>query len=162
MRNIKCLLILISFSVIAASSTYAQSQKTRVKEKFDAKLAKKVGADDFGMRNYVFCILKTGPKDAEIKDKKERDEIFAGHMANIKRLADEGKLALAGPFGKNDRAYRGLFIFAVGSVEEAQKLVETDPVIQSGMMIAELTPWYGSAATMLVNESHNKVAKKSL
>lgn len=162
MRNIKCLLILISFSVIAASSTYAQSQKTRAKEKFDAKLAKKVGADDFGMRNYVFCILKTGPKDAEIKDKKERAEIFAGHMANIKRLADEGKLALAGPFGKNDRAYRGLFIFAVGSVEEAQKLVETDPVIQSGMMIAELTPWYGSAATMLVNESHNKVAKKSL
>ncbi len=44
---------------------------------------------------------------------------------------------------------------------EAQKLVETDPVIKSGMMIAELTPWYGSAATMLVNENHKKIAKKS-
>lgn len=128
---------------------------------YDASLAAKVGADDYGMRNYVFCILKTGPKDAEIKDKAARDKIFAGHMANIQRLADEGKLALAGPFGKNDRTYRGLFIFAVATVEEAQKLVETDPVIKSGMMTAELTPWYGSAATMLINENHKKVVKKS-
>jgi uncharacterized protein YciI len=82
-------------------------------------------------------------------------------MANMNRLAKEGKLALAGPFGKNDRAYRGIFIFNVATVEEALKLVETDPVIESGMMIAELTPWYGSAATVLINDLHEKVAKKS-
>ncbi len=124
-------------------------------------MAKKAGADDYGMRSYVFCILKTGPRDAKIKDKKQRDEIFAGHMANIKRLAGEGKLAVAGPFGKNTRKYRGIFVFAVPTVEEAQKLVETDPVIKSGMMVAELTPWYGSAAMMFVNEQHSKVQKKS-
>lgn len=128
---------------------------------YDAALAQKAGADDYGMRNFVFCILKTGPNDAKITDKKERDKIFAGHMANIGRLADEGKLSLAGPFGKNDRSYRGLFIFNVETVEEAQKLVETDPVIKSGMMVAELTPWYGSAATTLINENHKKIAKKS-
>ncbi|HMO80276.1 MAG TPA: YciI family protein [Pyrinomonadaceae bacterium] len=127
---------------------------------FDEGLAKRLGADDFGMKSYVFCILKTGPKDTEITDAKKRSEIFAGHMANMKRLGDEGKLALAGPFGKNDRAYRGIFIFNVATVEEAEKLVETDPVISSGMMIAELTPWYGSAAVLLVNENHKKVAKK--
>lgn len=161
MGNFKHLLPLLCFIVITCTAGYAQSKQTQAKLKFDDKLAKKVGADDYGMRSYVFCILKTGPKDVEIKDKKQRDEIFAGHMANINRLADEGKLAMAGPFGKNDRTYRGLFIFAVATVEEAQKLVETDPVIQSGMMIAELTPWYGSAATMLVNENHKKIAKKS-
>lgn len=48
------------------------------------------------------CILKAGPKDAEIKGI-ERKEIFAGHFANIERLAGEGKLAVAGPFGKNDK-----------------------------------------------------------
>lgn len=127
---------------------------------YDADLAKKLGADDYGMRNYIFCILKTGPKDAEIKDKAERDKIFAGHMANIKRLAGEGKLALAGPFGGNDKGWRGMFIFAVTTVEDAQKLVETDPVIKSGMMVADLTPWYGSAATMLINENHSKIQKK--
>ena len=147
-------------TLILAAAAFAQASQADPPSKYDADLAKKTGADDYGMKSYVFCILKTGPKDPEIKDKKQRDEIFAGHMANMDRLAKEGKLALAGPFGKNDRAYRGIFIFSVATVEEAQKLVETDPVIKSGMMIAELTPWYGSAATMLINDLHEKVAKK--
>jgi uncharacterized protein YciI len=154
-------MLLICFSSIAISTGYSQAKAKPTKVKFDAKLAKKVGADDYGMRSYVFCVLKTGPKDAEITDKKQRAEIFAGHMANIQRLADEGKLVLAGPFGTNNRDYRGLFIFAVTTIDEAQKLVETDPVIKSGMMIAELTPWYGSAATMLINENHKQIAKKA-
>jgi len=143
-----------------AAVVFTQAPQADPPSKYDADLAKKTGADDYGMKSYVFCILKTGPKDAEIKDKKQREEIFAGHMANMNRLAKEGKLALAGPFGKNDRAYRGIFIFSVATVEEAQKLVDTDPVIKSGMMIAEMTPWYGSAATMLINDLHEKVAKK--
>lgn len=157
-NNILLFVSITLFCSIVASGQGATGSQTAG---YDAELAKKVGADDYGMRNYVFCILKTGPKDASITDKKQRDEIFAGHMANIQRLAGEGKLALAGPFGKNDRTYRGLFIFNVATIEEAQKLVETDPVIKSGMMTAELTPWYGSAATMLINENHKKVTKKS-
>jgi hypothetical protein len=64
---------------------------------YDAELARKLGADDRGMKMYVLCILKTGPKDAEFTGK-ARDDIFAGHFANIGRLAEEGKLAVAGPF----------------------------------------------------------------
>ncbi len=150
----------LCLAALAGTTAYAQAKPKTTKVKFDAELSKKLGADEYGMRNYVICILKTGPKDAEITDKEQRANIFAGHLANINRLADEGKLALAGPFGKNDRSYRGLFIFAVSTIEEAQNLVETDPVIKSGMMIAELTPWWGSAATMLVNENHKKIAKK--
>jgi len=158
MKNLNIIFVLM---VVFTVGGFAQEPKTSPAATYDAELAKKVGADDLGMKSFVFCILKTGPKDAEITDKKKRAEISAGHMANIKRLAGEGKLALAGPFGKNDRTYRGLFIFNVATVEEAQKLVDTDPVISSGMMVAELTPWYGSAATVLVNENHKKIAKKS-
>lgn len=152
--------LVLFFSFITCASAIGQTVETS-KSTFDAELAKKVGADENGMKNYVFCILKTGPKDASITDKKQREEIFAGHMANMGRLASEGKLALAGPFGKNERSYRGLFILNAATIDEAQKLVDTDPVIRSGMMTAELTLWYGSAATMLVNENHKKVAKKS-
>lgn len=53
---------------------------------YDGELAKRLGADERGMKLYVFCILKTGPKDAEIKGK-EREDIFAGHFANIDNLA---------------------------------------------------------------------------
>lgn len=126
--------------------------------KYDAELAKKLGGDDGGMRSYVLVIVKTGPNDAAIKGK-ERDDIFAGHFANIGRLADEGKLAVAGPFGKNDKTWRGLYVFAVATVDEAQKLVETDPGVKSGIFVAEMTPWYASAALMATPEIHKKITK---
>ncbi len=112
------------------------------------------------MKNYVFVILKTGPRDAEFKGK-ERDTIFTGQMANIGRLAEDGKLAVAGPFGKNDKGFRGLFIFNVARVEEAQKLVETDPAVKSGILIADMTPWYGSASLMATPEIHKKISRTS-
>lgn len=88
-----------------------------------------------------------------------RKENFAGHFANIGRLADEGKLAVAGPFGKNEKSYRGLYIFNVPTVEEAEKLVILDPAVKAGVFVYELTPWYGSAAMMVVNETHKRIEK---
>ena len=125
---------------------------------FDAELAKKLGADERGMRMYVLCILKTGPKDAELTGD-ERKAIFAGHFANIQRLADEGKLAAAGPFGKNDKNYRGLYIFNATTIEDAEKLVALDPAVKAGVFTPDLTLWYGSAAMMTVSETHKKLVK---
>lgn len=126
---------------------------------YDSILAKKLGADERGMKKYVFCILKTGP--ANITDKATKDSLFAGHMKNIGRLAEEGKLALAGPFMKNDRNYRGIFIFNVATIEEAEKLTQTDPAIKAGIFVIELTEWYGSAALMETPELHKKLQKKT-
>jgi uncharacterized protein YciI len=151
------LVAILSFGI----TTFAQPSGKAAKVNFDAELAKKLGADKYGMKSYVLAILKTGPKDAEVKGK-EREEMFKGHMANINRLASEGKLAVAGPFGKNDLTFRGLFILNASSVDEARKLTDTDPVIKSGMMIVELVPWYGSAALMQTNEVHNKIAESEM
>src|SRR5262249_47855226 len=125
---------------------------------YDPDLAKRLGADERGMRSYVLCILKTGPKDAEIKGD-ERTKIFEGHFPNIGRRAGEEKLAVAGPFGKNDKAYRGLYIFAVSPIEEAEALVQLDPAVKAGIFVPELTPWYASAGMMVVNETHKRITK---
>lgn len=125
---------------------------------YDAALATQTGADDYGMRKYVLVILKTGPKPVPAGP--ERDEMFKGHFANMNRLAEQGVLAVAGPLDGVD-GWRGLFILAVETIEEAQKHVATDPVIIKGEMIAEYHKHYGSAALMLVNDNHEKVAKHS-
>jgi uncharacterized protein len=125
---------------------------------YDADLASRLGADERGMRTYVLCILKTGPRDADVKGD-ERKKIFAGHFENIERLANEGKLAVAGPFGTNDKAYRGLYVFAVATIEEAEKLVALDPAVKAGVFVPDLTPWYGSAGMMVVNDTHRRVTK---
>jgi len=107
------------------------------------------------MRQYVLVILKTGPTPVPKGEK--RDAMFVGHFANMNRLAKEGKLILAGPFGDNAQGWRGLFLFAVPTVEEARALTATDPVIVNGEMVAEFYPWYGSAAAMLMPDLHKRL-----
>lgn len=132
-----------------------------VASEYDAELAKRLGADPYGMRNYVLALLKTGPNDSSIKGE-ERKEIFRGHFANMNRLAAEGKLALAGPFGENEQAFRGLFVLAVATVEEGRALTQSDPAVKAGVFVVEYLPWYGSAAVMQVNDIHTRIAEQEM
>ena len=157
MKRVRQVLIGVGFAALAAGSL-AEAPAEPPKPAFDAELASKVGADEHGMRSYVLVILKTGPK--QMPKGPERDAMFAGHFANINRLAKEGKLALAGPFDGVD-GWRGLFVLATTDLDEARALVATDPVVLNGEMVAEYHKYYGSAALMLVNDGHARVAKKS-
>ena len=126
---------------------------------YDAALAQRLGADEMGMRRYVLVILNTGP--TRVPDGEARKAMFAGHFANMERLAREGKLALAGPFSEDPDGWRGLFLLAVDDLGEAKRLTATDPVIVNGEMVAEYHRWYGSAAAMLVPEIHDRIAKQT-
>ncbi len=139
-----CLIFSLSFCAIA-------------QEKYDAELAEKVGADDYGMKKFVIAFLYRGDKVEEYSEQ-ERSDLQAGHMANIGRLAEAGKMVLAGPFFGNEDL-RGLFFFDVSSIEEAEELTKTDPAIKAGVLKMELKEWYGSAALALMLEMHEKVQK---
>lgn len=152
----KRVLGIMSFAAMLALPVQAQQAPAVA---YDEALATRLGADEYGMRQYVLVLLKTGPNP--IPAGPERDEMFRGHFANMNRLADEGKLVLAGPFDGVD-GWRGMFIFAVTDVEEARKLAATDPVLVKGEMVAEYHQYYGSAALMLVNETHDGLARKKV
>lgn len=124
---------------------------------YDAALAGRLGADEYGMRHYVLVVLKTGPNKAPAGP--ARDAMFKGHFDNMKRLAGEGKLVLAGPFDGVD-GWRGLFVLAVDNLDEAKALAATDPVLASGEMVAEYHKYYGSAALLLVPQTHEKLVRK--
>ncbi|TXE04039.1 YciI family protein [Algoriphagus aquimarinus] len=139
--------------IICSANYYSFAQTAN----YDETLAKEVGADDYGMRKYVIAFLYRGDKVDEYTEQ-ERTDIQAGHMANINHLAEKGQLVIAGPFFGNEEL-RGLFFFAVESLEEAQKLTESDPAIKAGVLKMDLKEWYGSAALMLMSDMHTKVAK---
>lgn len=92
--------------LMLAGGALAEDEPAPVSPAFDAALAESLGADDYGMRQYVLVIL------------------------------------------------------AVSDLEEAAALVATDPVVMHGEMVAEYHAYYGSAALMLVNDAHAKVAMK--
>ncbi len=143
----------LSLSLLFGGAAAALAQDAT----YDAALAQKLKADDIGMKKYVMAFLKRGPNRA--KDAEEAKKIQAGHMANIGRMAQSGKLVVAGPFLDNGDL-RGIYIFNVESVAEAEELTKTDPAIQAGTLVMELHPWYGSAAMQEVTPIHNRISKK--
>jgi len=155
----KMLMSLVTSAVLllVPAASLAQGSADAAKAPYDAQLAQSLGADNHGMRPYVLVILKTGP--TPVPAGAERDEMFKGHFANMNRLSAEGVLALAGPLDGVD-GWRGLFILAVPDIEAARKHVGTDPVVLKGEMVAEYHKYYGSAALMLVPETHAKIAKE--
>ena len=144
-------------AALLAQPLPAPAQEAAPRPGYDAALAQRLGADERGMRSYVLVVLKTGPN--RVPAGPDRDAMFRGHFANMARLAAEGKLALAGPFDGAE-GWRGLFVFAVPDIEEARGLVATDPVVASGEMVPEFHKYYGSAALMLVNEAHGRLARQ--
>jgi uncharacterized protein len=140
---------LIGIAILLTNLTFGQvkSEKdaTNTNPNYDKVLAEKLGGDDYGMKSYFFVILKTGNNKTE--DKNLISESFRGHMDNINRLVKENKLIVAGPFGKNDKNYRGLFILNnIKTLEEAKDLLQTDPAIKVGLLDFDIFAWYGSAA----------------
>ena len=150
MKKLALLLLLSGFTF------HLQAQE---KPKYDEALAKKLGADNYGMKMYVLVILKTGSNTTTTKA--QTDSLFKRHMSNMGKLTEENKLIIAGPLGKNDKQYRGIFVLNTKSIEEAKTWLTTDPAVNAKLLDAELFNWYGSAALATYLPNHDKVQKSS-
>jgi uncharacterized protein YciI len=96
------------------------------------------------MAQYWFGLIRRGESwSPEVTD--EVLETQRGHLENIQRLVDAGKLVLAGPFGDGGDL-RGIFIYDVATRVEAEELVASDPAVASGRLTVELHPWWGPTA----------------
>lgn len=145
----------VAFLLLLSVSFFAAAQDPS--HEYDSTLAKQLGADDYGMKSYVLVILKTGP--ADIQDREVRDSLFRGHFANMRKLADEKLLVVAGPLSANESDYRGIFIFDVATPEEAEQLLKGDPTVAAGIFEPEIYGWYGSAALPVYLETAGKIAR---
>lgn len=126
---------------------------------FDSVFAARVGADQYGMKPYVMAFLKRGPNRSQ--DSITAANLQKAHLQNITRMANEGKLVLAGPF-MDDGDIRGIYIFNVATVEEARALTETDPSVQAGRLTMELHPWYGPATLPLLTPLYKRLERKNV
>lgn len=140
---------LILTLLILAKVSFGQNNTAKdtlsVNPNFNKELAEKLGGDKYGMKSYFLVILKTGTNATTDKD--FINESFKGHMVNINRLVENGKLIIAGPLGKNEHNYRGIFVLNnIKTIEEAKQLLQTDLAIKNGLLDFDIFTWYGSAA----------------
>jgi uncharacterized protein YciI len=122
---------LFAFFFLFSCALAASAQKDSTKKKEEPKV-----------RQFWMVILKTGPKDKEITDSVQRSKLFTGHFSNMERLYNDGVLKAAGPFGKNDFTWRGLFIIDCATKEEAETYLKTDPTVAAGIFIYDIVPWW--------------------
>ncbi len=108
---------------------------------YSEDIFKKANTSPLKLETVYLGFLKKGPNRKDGDDQvPEIQELQKAHIANIQRLAKLGKLVVAGPFG-DDGVLRGIFVFRVGSLTEAQELCATDPMVKIDRLRIELHPW---------------------
>lgn len=101
---------------------------------------------DGEMKQYFLVLLKRGP--VRNQDSTTAAELQKGHLANIERLYNEGKIDLAGPMG-HDGDLRGIFVFNCDTYDEVLTLCSTDPAIKAGRLLVEIYPWWSAKGSKL-------------
>jgi len=88
--------------------------------------------------HYIFGFLKRGPNRSQTKE--EAQALQKGHLDYMDGLHKQGKLVVAGPFGE-DGDLRGIVIYKVKTVAEANELAAGDPMVKVGRLAIETHPW---------------------
>lgn len=149
---------LASYDMMRHSATPIFASDSTIKNpNYDVALALKTGSDDYGMKKYFWVILKTGGNESA--DKNTISQAFRQHLNNINKLVADKKLIVAGPLTKNDKNYRGIFIFDVATKEEVEEILQTDATIKLDILQYEIYQWYGSAALSEYLEAADKIWK---
>lgn len=104
------------------------------------------GDTTFIMKRYVFALLMAGPNRDQ--DSVTSAQIQADHLKHLNKMANSGKLIVAGPF-ENGGEYRGVLIFDVETEQEAQELASEDPAIKTGRLVIKTIPWWTAKGNCL-------------
>lgn len=141
----------ILFFLFASVIVSAQDKKLKEDAKASGpvtvlKEKEKKQVKDGEMKEYFLVLLKKGLNRTQ--DSTTAAEIQKGHLANINRLYQEGKLDIAGPMGY-DEDLRGIFIFNCASYGEVLELCATDPAVKSGRLVAEIHSWWAEKGAKL-------------
>jgi uncharacterized protein YciI len=100
-------------------------------------------ARSMDMMVYHVFLLKKGPTWSP-ESTPEIDALQEEHLANLCRLAEMGKLVLNGPLLDSfatSGEIRGIGVLKTGTLQEAQELIATDPMVKVGRLIFELHAW---------------------
>jgi uncharacterized protein YciI len=145
----KRILALAVCSLVGASDVFPQTPPAKPPD---------IGPGGYEMTTYYVGFLHRGPKWSPERTA-ETEALQNAHLANIQKMAQEGKLLVAGPF-LDDGDLRGLYIFRVASMAEAESLASTDPAVRAGRLSLEFHPWYAAKNITVTARSGDSTPKK--
>lgn len=126
-------------SLVVACSNENKSSEVSITQPEKYDLSKDTSVYSGEMKRYWLVLLQKGPNRSQ--DSISAEKIQAAHMANINRLAKEGKLIMAGPIGVEDDL-RGIFLMNCADSTEVENFVKTDSAVITGRLIMKYYPWW--------------------
>ncbi|HET9745086.1 MAG TPA: YciI family protein [Chitinophagaceae bacterium] len=137
MRPVLFILTVAWITISCSTDKSSPTSSTTQPEKYDINNDSTVSAGE--MKRYWLVLLQKGPNRNQ--DSVSAVKIQAAHMANINRLAKEGKLIMAGPVGIEDDL-RGIFLMNCADSTEVENFVKTDSAVITGRLIMKYYPWW--------------------
>ena len=104
------------------------------------------GEEQYLMQQYFIVFLKRG--ENRDQDSTAAAQLQQQHMAHLNRMASEGYMSLAGPFG-DDGDIRGIAVYNTPTLEMADSLARLDPAVQAGRLEVEIHPWWAAKGSEL-------------
>lgn len=93
------------------------------------------------MQEYFIAFLKTGPNRSQPEE--EANKLQAAHLAHLGKMYDLGYADISGPFG-DDGDIRGITIYNVPTLQIADSLANSDPMVKAGRLVIEMHPWWAA------------------
>jgi len=135
------ILSLVLCVAFAVASSCNNKQSTNISEEKPAEkydLAKDTSVYSGQMKRFWLVHLMKGPNRNQ--DSASQVKIQAAHIANIVRLAKEGKIIMAGPIGVGE--LQGIFLMNCKDSTEVESFVKTDTAVITGRLIMKYYPWW--------------------
>ncbi|WP_400075552.1 YciI family protein [Winogradskyella sp. R77965] len=141
--------------LIENKTTYEKSNNEAIKEQSAAELKAKLTSkgyqifdyvdektqDTVLMQQYFIAFLKKGPIRSQ--NEEEAEVLQKEHLAHLGKMYDLGYADISGPFG-DDGDIRGITIYNVPTLEMADSLANSDPMVKAGRLAIEIHPWWAA------------------
>ncbi|GAB2761872.1 YciI family protein [Salinimicrobium soli] len=118
-----------------------EDQMQKLKDEGYETFAYQEGDTTYLMQQYYIVFLKAGKNRSQ--DSTEAAELQKQHLAHLSRMAEEGYLSLAGPFG-DDGNIRGIAVYNTPTLKMADSLANADPMVKAGRLEVEIHPWWAA------------------
>ena len=136
--KILSLLLCVAFAIASCNNKQSNSvSEVKTAEKYD--LTKDTSVYTGEMKRFWLVHLIKGPNRNQ--DSISRVKIQAAHIANIVRLAKEGKIIMAGPIGIEGEL-QGIFLMNCKDSTEVENFVKTDTAVITGRLLMKYYPWW--------------------
>lgn len=94
-----------------------------------------------------FMIFVTGELGPAATTAEQMEKMQKGHLDNMQRLMNEGKMLIGGPVG-NSKTMRGIAVLDLPDKAAVEKEFASDPFIKAKVMTMQVYDWYCLKETM--------------